>query len=112
MRFKSSKAQLRFAYCALVLQITFCFCGTTFLTGSIYQSKNHTPPPTPPKNFSFPLSCKKLKFTPDHLLPFLLSFCPFQLQFALYFFIFSPFLSLFPLLSLPSFRIYLPYDIG
>ncbi len=27
----SSKAQLRFAYCALVLQIAFCFCGATFL---------------------------------------------------------------------------------
>jgi hypothetical protein len=27
----SSKAQLRFADCALVLQIAFCFCGATFL---------------------------------------------------------------------------------
>jgi hypothetical protein len=27
----SSKAQLRFAYCALVLLIEFCFCGATFL---------------------------------------------------------------------------------
>jgi hypothetical protein len=26
----SSKAQLHFAYCALVLQIAFCFCSTTF----------------------------------------------------------------------------------
>ncbi len=25
------KAQLRFAYCALGLQIAFCFCGATFL---------------------------------------------------------------------------------
>ncbi len=27
----SSKAQLRFAYCALVLYIAFCFCGATIL---------------------------------------------------------------------------------
>jgi hypothetical protein len=31
MRLDRSKAQLRFAYCALVLQIAFCFCGATFL---------------------------------------------------------------------------------
>jgi hypothetical protein len=31
MRLDSSKAQLRFAYCALVLKIAFCFCGATFL---------------------------------------------------------------------------------
>jgi hypothetical protein len=27
---KSSKAQLHFTYCALALQIAFCFCSATF----------------------------------------------------------------------------------